>query len=198
MYKKCAFQSPKVHQWNVHILLWRTWSIFLTNTLLLLSGMIHELVSILSTRRSSADGAAVASKVRDISFRLKNVIQNYANPVYGVATICHQVRWLRWGHPSPFHTATSLLIWYKMFCVRDISYRLIWMEFINMFSGYAQSGTHSRFHWWIIVGFNIQPFCSDVCGDHRRPQTLAEMCRNMGIRYGFRSVAARVKYPGFM
>ena len=35
---------------------------------------------------------------------------NYANPVYGVATICHQVRCLRWGHPSPFHTATSLLI----------------------------------------------------------------------------------------
>ena len=25
------------------------------------------------------------------------------------------------GHPSLFHTATSLLIWYKMFCVRDIS-----------------------------------------------------------------------------
>ena len=58
---------------------------------------------------------------------------NYANPVYGVATICHQVRWLRWGHPSLFHTAMSLLIWYKMFCVRDISYRPIWMKFINMF-----------------------------------------------------------------
>ena len=72
---------------------------------------------------------------------------NYANPVYGVATICHQVRWLRWGHPSLFHTATYLLIWYNMFCVRDISYRLIWMEFINMFSVYAQSGTHSRFNW---------------------------------------------------
>ena len=72
---------------------------------------------------------------------------NYANPVYGVATICHQVRWLRWGHPKLFHTATSLLIWYKMFCVRDISYRLIWMEFINMFSVYAKSGTHSRFNW---------------------------------------------------
>ena len=72
---------------------------------------------------------------------------NYANPVYGVATICHQVRWLRWGHPSLFHTATSLLIWYKMFCMRDISYRLIWMEFINVFSVYAQSGTHSRFNW---------------------------------------------------
>ena len=75
------------------------------------------------------------------------ILVNYASPVYGVATICHQVRWLRWGHPSLFHTATSLLIWYKMFCVRDISYRLIWMEHIHMFSVYAQSGTHSRFNW---------------------------------------------------
>ena len=75
------------------------------------------------------------------------LILNYASPVYGVATIFHQVRWLRWGHPSLFHIATSLLIWYKMFCVRDISYRLIWMEPIHLFSVYAQSGTHSRFNW---------------------------------------------------
>ena len=34
-----------------------------------------------------------------------------------------------------------------------------------------------------------------MCGDPRCPQTLAEMCRNMGICYGFRSKAARVKYP---
>ena len=45
-------------------------------------------------------------------------------------------------------------------------------------------------------GFNIEPFCSDVCGDHRRPQTLAEICRNMDSRCGFRAVAAREKYPG--
>ena len=82
---------------------------------------------------------------------------NNAKPVYGLATICHQARWLRWGHPSLFRTATSLLIWYKMFCVRDISYRLIWMEFINMFSVYAQSGTHSRFNWWIIVVLTYNP-----------------------------------------
>ena len=31
-----------------------------------------------------------------------------------------------------------------------------------------------------------------MCVDHRHPQTLVEMCRNMGICYGFRSVAARV------
>ena len=47
-------------------------------------------------------------------------------------------------------------------------------------------------------GFNVEPFCSDVCGDHRRPQTLAEICKNMGICCGYRAVAAREKYPGFM
>ena len=76
---------------------------------------------------------------------------NYANPAYGVATICHQVRCLLWGHPSLFHIATSLLIWYKMLCMRYISYRLTWMKFINMLSVYTQSGTHRRVNWWIIV-----------------------------------------------
>ena len=76
---------------------------------------------------------------------------NCANPVYGVATICHQVPCLRWGHPSLFHTATSLLIWYKMFRMREISYKLVWMKFINLLSLYAQSGTHSHFDWWIIA-----------------------------------------------
>ena len=47
-------------------------------------------------------------------------------------------------------------------------------------------------------GFDIEPFCSDVCGDHPRPQTLAEICRNMGICCGFRAVDARDKYPGFI
>ena len=76
---------------------------------------------------------------------------NYANPVYGVAAICRQVRCLRRGHPSLLHTATSLLFWYKMFCIRDIPYRLTWMKFINMLSVYAQSGRHRRVNWWIIT-----------------------------------------------
>ena len=50
----------------------------------------------------------------------------------------------------------------------------------------------------ICSGSNIEPFCSDVCRDHRRPQSLAEICRNMGICCGFRWVAARGKYPGFI
>ena len=85
-----------------------------------------------------------------------------------------------------------------MFCRTDISYRHIWMKFIKMLSVHAQSGTHRRFQLMNYCSFNIEPFCSDVCGDHRRPQTLAEICRNMGICCGFRAVAAREKYPGFM
>ena len=76
---------------------------------------------------------------------------NYTNPIYGVSTICHQVRCLRWGYPSLFHTATSLFIWYKMFRMRDISYRLIWMKFISMLSVYVQSVMRRRFNWWIIA-----------------------------------------------
>ena len=125
-------------------------------------------------------------------------MNNYANPIYGVATIYHQVRCFRWGRPSLFHTATSLLIRYKMLCMREISYRLIWTKFINMLSVCAQCGMHRRFNWWIIVVFNIEPFYSDVCGDYRRPQTLAEICRIIGIYCGFKSVAAGVKYPGLM
>ena len=81
-----------------------------------------------------------------------------------------------------------LLIWYKMFCMRDISYRLIWMKCINMHSVYAQSGTQA---FWLMnyCGFYIEPFCSDVCGDHQRPQTLAEIYKNMGICCGFRVFA---------
>ena len=89
----------------------------------------------------------------DSTLPLPHSLNNYADPVYGVATICHQVRCLRWGHPSVFHTAMSLLIWYKMFCMRDISYILIWMKYINMLSVYAQSGTHRPFNWWIIAVF---------------------------------------------
>ena len=79
-----------------------------------------------------------------------------------------------------------------MFCMRDISHRLI-----NMLSVYAQSVMHRPFYLMKYCGFNIEPFCSDVCGDHRRLHALAEICRNMGICCGFRAVATRKKYPGF-
>ena len=38
-------------------------------------------------------------------------------------------------------------------------------------------------------GFNSRSYCTDACGYHQCPQTLAEICRNMGICCGFRGVA---------
>ena len=42
--------------------------------------------------------------------------KNYANPIYGVATICHQVRWLRWGasESRSFSHVSFNLIWNVM------------------------------------------------------------------------------------
>ena len=62
---------------------------------------------------------------------------------------------------------------------------------------YVQSETHGHFHWRIIAVLT-NSYCSDVCGYHRRPQTLTEICRNMVICDGFRAVAARGKYSGFV
>ena len=33
--------------------------------------------------------------------------------------------------------------------------------------------------------FDIEAFYSDVCGDHRRPQTLAEICKKYGCLLRF-------------
>ena len=95
---------------------------------------------------------------------------NYANPLYGVPIICHQVRCLRWGHPHLFHTATSLFISYKRFCMRDISYWLIWMKFISMLSVYMQSGMHRCFNWWIIAVLTSNPsvlMCVEISDAHK-------------------------------
>ena len=119
---------------------------------------------------------------------------NYANPVYGVPTICHQVRCLRRRHPSLFHTATSF------FYIKCSAWEIYHADVYGwtLLSVYAQSGRHRRYKLMNYCGFNIEPFCSDVCGDHRRPQTLAEICRNMGICCGFRAMAVLGKYPGFI
>ena len=52
---------------------------------------------------------------------------------------------------ADFCVNANPVIWYQMFCMRDISYRLIWVKFINMFYVYAESGTHRRFNWWIVA-----------------------------------------------
>ena len=47
-------------------------------------------------------------------------------------------------------------------------------------------------------GLNIEPYYFKVCGYRRSPQTLVEICRDMGICGAFRVVSVREKYPGFI
>ena len=55
-----------------------------------------------------------------------------------------------------------------------------------------------KYQWLNYCGFNIEPYYSDMCVYRRCPQTLAEICSNIGICCGFRAVAAREKYPGLI
>ena len=102
-----------------------------------------------------------------------------------------------WGHPGLFHADTSLIDWYKMACMRDIVNILIRMKSISLLSMYMQIWYTQAFSLKNYCSFNTKSYCSDVWGHHRCPQTLAEICSNMGI-WGFRAEAVRGKYPGFI
>ena len=56
------------------------------------------------------------------------------NPILGVATIRHQIRYMHWGHPSLLHAATSLLNWYKMTCLVNILYRVKFMSMLSIYT----------------------------------------------------------------
>ena len=79
----------------------------------------------------------------------------------------------------------------------DILHRLVWMKFIRMLSMYVQFGTQA-FPLKNYCGFNTKSYSSDVCGYHWCSQTLAKICRNMGICCSSRGVATSEKYPGFI
>ena len=67
---------------------------------------------------------------------------NTPNPVCSVATICHQVCFVHWGHPSLFHTASFLLNWYKIIDMENLLYGFFKVKFTNMLSIYVKFGTH--------------------------------------------------------
>ena len=103
---------------------------------------------------------------------------------------------MRWGYPGLFDTATPFTM--------DIKWPA-W-DLYNTDSLYE---IHKRDFYACAIwdtqafplkghcGFNIKPYCSDVYEYHQCPQTLAEICKNMGVCCGFRTVAARGTYPGF-
>ena len=77
--------------------------------------------------------------------------QNYVNPVCCVATVCHQVRCMYWGHLGHFRTAISHLKWYEIVCMRYLACTFSQMKSINMFSMFLQSGVARHFLWKFIA-----------------------------------------------
>ena len=65
---------------------------------------------------------------------------NYVNPVCCVATVCHQVRCMYWGHLGHFHIAISHLKWYKIVCMRYLACIFSQTKSIYMFPMFLQSG----------------------------------------------------------
>ena len=70
---------------------------------------------------------------------------NYVNPICCIATVCHQVRCMYWGHLGYFHRAISHLKWYKIVCMRYLACIFCQMKSIDMFSMFLQSGVPRNF-----------------------------------------------------
>ena len=74
-----------------------------------------------------------------------------------VATVCHQVRCMHWGHFSHFHRAGRFFIWYE--CSGwDINYTVLsgWNSLIS-FVRFAIRSTETPY--WRIRGFSTESFC---------------------------------------
>ena len=76
---------------------------------------------------------------------------NYVNPVYCVATVCHQVCCIYWGHLGHFRRAISHLKWYKIACMRYLACIFSQMKSINTFSIFLQSGVPRHLLWRFIA-----------------------------------------------
>ena len=77
--------------------------------------------------------------------------QNYVNPVYCFATVCHQVCCMYWGHLGHFDRVISHLMCYKIVCTRYLACTFSQMKSINMFSMVLQSGVPRHFLWRFIA-----------------------------------------------
>ena len=79
------------------------------------------------------------------------VMPNYVNPICCVATVCHQVRCMYWGHLGHFQRAISHLKWYNIVCMRYLACTFCQMKSIKMFSMFLQSGVLRYFLWRLIA-----------------------------------------------
>ena len=58
---------------------------------------------------------------------------NYVNPVWRVATVCHQVRCMYWEHLGHFHRAIYHLELYKIVCMRYLACTFSQMTLLTSF-----------------------------------------------------------------
>ena len=105
---------------------------------------------------------------------------NYVNPVCCVATVCHQVRCMHWGHLGHFHRAIYHLKWYKIVCEIFRAYILsdeIYQHIFHVFAIWSSQ----TFPLEMYCGLNIEPRCFHAYVCQCWPQTLVAICRTMGI-----------------
>ena len=88
---------------------------------------------------------------------------NYVNPVCCVATVCHQVRCMYWGHWDYFHRAISHLKWRKIACMRYVACIFSRVKSIDMFSMFLQSGVPIHFLWRFIAVWIYNLTVSCLC-----------------------------------
>ena len=124
---------------------------------------------------------------------------NYVNPVCCVATVCHQVCCICWGHLGHFHRAIYRLKWYKIVCMRYLGCTFSQMKSINMFSMYLRFAIWSSqtFSLEMYCSLNIEPHCFHVYVCQCWPQTLAAICRTMGYSECFHAASNGKIYLGF-
>ena len=123
---------------------------------------------------------------------------NYLNPICWVATLCHQVCCMYWRHFGHLHRAISNLNWYEIVCMEDLASTFSQMKSMNMFSMYLQSGIPQAFPLKIYCRFNIEPHCFHAYVCQCWPQTLAAICRNMGVCDVFTLCPPGEIYLGFI
>ena len=103
----------------------------------------------------------------------------HSKPRISVTTICHQVRCMRLGHLSLFHTATYFLYWNK----KDLCETCIIQTRIDEID---KKALYACAIWYTQAfslknngGFTTKSYCSHVCAYDRSPQTLSEIGRDM-------------------
>ena len=116
---------------------------------------------------------------------------NTPNPVHSVAIVCHQGRCMRWGQQSPFHAASSLV------CMGYIT-NSFGQNLPTCFLRRCNLGHTGMYVYWSYCSFDTESYYFGVCVYQRSPQNSAEIYRNMIICGGFRAMAARENYPGFI